>query len=268
MKRLVYVTSICRFLSLHKNFSKLFMIFFLVFASTQLHADVIVTEVSVNDGSNFIPLGDTTASIKITAWITSAGGGDKSRWRSIAYIINGTCYSASVTNRGQGTYPYTLTTAQSRDFVTRLPTGKNNVIFYASGATSGSVCSSGTYVSAPFPIEIEKEGIAFDCNTLYGTTDSGQIFRYNNPAISTARTNMYKRNTNGAETIALGPFGAENGTLTMFNWSWDWSPAGVVEYVHNYSLPVNGQFTVSRPRSSGSFRYWSGGEVNQLTGQI
>ncbi|MDR1461159.1 MAG: hypothetical protein LBI78_05890, partial [Campylobacteraceae bacterium] len=74
------------------------------------------------------------------------------------------------------------------------------------------------------------------------------------------------------ETIALGPFAKENGILTMFHWDWSSLGGGKVRYIYNGGTPNpikdgNGLFTVEFHGST-SFDYWSGGEVNQITGQI
>jgi hypothetical protein len=271
MRLTEHLTSVYR--SSFENFSKLFFIFLLMFASTQLHAYLTINAVKINGGTNVIYNNDRPT-IEVTTTVTGDGPSSSyKRWWSTAYIIDGdpsSCKYINSPDRGvaQWTIADIASNSEKDKFIESLPVGKHNVTFKASG--SANACTAAD-ASPGYTIEVERICtsalcIPFDCNTLYGATNTGQIYKFNNPSTGTARTDLYKRGGGDAETIALGPFAKEDGTLTMFNYSWAWN-SGAVEYTHNNSIPISGGFTVVRPDAP-AYNYWSGGEVNQITGQI
>jgi hypothetical protein len=275
-------------------FSKLFFVFLLMFASAQLHAALQINSVTVN-GGNPIPTGSTSTTIAISTTITGGSSGATRRWWSTAYSINGDCYGVntddySVSSTGSVNTPpiVSFNTAQSRDFIERLPVGVTDVQFWASGTLSGDACAAPVAERSPnYTVRVEKvcsgSGcLVLDCDTLYGASDISHVYKFNNPAVSTAQTALYRLNDSYAETIAVGPFAKESGKMTMFNWDWNWDN-GDIRYIHNGSsvnsdvtsvtTSIDGTFRIARPNNSAEgygahYDYWSGGEVNQITGQI
>ena len=90
----------------------------------------------------------------------------------------------------------------------------------------------------------------------------------------------------GLNTIAAGPFGEENGTMTMFHWHHgpltetstssnfiSFIKAGesrvtfLRAYLQDLGLPYNFP-DKPNPGISTDYNYWSGGEINQMTGEI
>ncbi|MFV0482013.1 MAG: SdrD B-like domain-containing protein [Campylobacteraceae bacterium] len=128
-----------------------------------------------------------------------------------------------------------------------------------------------------FSTNLNAANVVFDCNTLYGANDYGRVYKFLSPTVNTKSEALFYANavtSNSWSTIALGPFGEENGTLTMFGTSWSWSTAGRIRYVANNSIAQYSSgaqnfayFTMPRPAAT-PYDYYSGGEVNQLTGQI
>ncbi|MDR2174159.1 MAG: DUF5979 domain-containing protein [Burkholderiales bacterium] len=125
----------------------------------------------------------------------------------------------------------------------------------------------------------------YDCNTLYSanTTD---VFRFNDPAVSAATTQMYRiagGGTEPASTIALGyRYGMsanripldQNGNedpnqkLIVYHWYWGQNADTI-----NVREVESGSSTVTTKQMPGNrlpsaSRYWSGGEVDQRTGRI
>ncbi|MHC5226393.1 invasin domain 3-containing protein, partial [Ignatzschineria sp. LJL83] len=109
----------------------------------------------------------------------------------------------------------------------------------------------------------------FSCNTLYGSgSGTRPIFTADHTwqgggDIPTQAIYTLAGSTTGgyAGTIALGPAGSADGKMTMFSWRWNRSdPTVAVQEGDTQVYKLN----PDPPTGSG----WSGGEVNQLTGEI
>ena len=110
----------------------------------------------------------------------------------------------------------------------------------------------------------------YSCNVLYGAPDgAGQnIYEVDvqgsngstvlTSALMRAAANQYN------STIALGPAGSVNGTKTMF--FWPYAGAGRTTAVQEGNSLVY-ELSPARPSAANGYN-WSGGEVNQMTGEI
>ncbi|QIQ22228.1 invasin domain 3-containing protein [Zophobihabitans entericus] len=140
-------------------------------------------------------------------------------------------------------------------------------IFLTMGASSPVYALNTTIVQSP---------VAFDCKTLYassnGTGTSGSV--YSVDLNTGAATRLYYP-TSGTgytadpvSTIALGRPGGKNSgnSLTMYHWSWaaGWKLTQIAE---GETEIVESPYNQPAPGSS-AYNYWSGGEVNQKTGEI
>lgn len=141
----------------------------------------------------------------------------------------------------------------------------------------------GTANAADVPLTLlnGSSSTSFSCNTLYAAeagepTSRARVFSVD---ISSANgstvpiTPLYRPTSNsyGGEpfsTIALGPNGP-GGALTMFHWYWGtWGSSHQVTVVSKGA--TSGTALTPRPPTpgTGSYNYWSGGEVRQSTGEI
>ncbi|MDR0579994.1 MAG: hypothetical protein LBG21_05270 [Campylobacteraceae bacterium] len=116
----------------------------------------------------------------------------------------------------------------------------------------------------------------FDCNSLYYVQDDSDVFKVYNlvPGVQTTITSKKQYNLDvkseyggfsgrHPDTIALGP--NSNGVLTMYQWDYV-TFTREIDYVHkNQASKIAKAF--SFPEFV-NFRGWSGGEVNQKTGEI
>ncbi|MDR1976412.1 MAG: hypothetical protein LBQ18_05420 [Campylobacteraceae bacterium] len=139
-----------------------------------------------------------------------------------------------------------------------------------------------------------KVNFDYDCNSLYiglynGLVDKATI----NPTTGaiTAMNSIYTISGDSylisATTIALGPYDNADGPLTMYHWGWNniWNSLGAhIQYFQKNqtkrdaiyvatgttSKPTNSQAEeFPPPRVVNSLRnYWSGGEVNQKSGEL
>jgi hypothetical protein len=220
---------------------------------------LIINNVSINGGSNIVTTGSISSNIAINATIK------RGTWSSTAYIINGTCYNVDTANHGTSNPSYVNTfstgaNSQSADFVNRLPMGKSNVTFIAS-TSSNQPCTQAntTDESLPFTIEVEKRGL-FNCDTLYMVTDDGGLFSFNDPT-QNGNVGSVLMDLGGDDTIALGPWGNESGTLTLHHWGY--FEDRTIQYIGD----TIGSYTIlgSTSNTGGS---WSGGEANQMSGEV
>ncbi|MDR1976414.1 MAG: hypothetical protein LBQ18_05430 [Campylobacteraceae bacterium] len=137
----------------------------------------------------------------------------------------------------------------------------------------------------------------YDCNSLYfGMYESVAVDKATiNPitgdisSISRMYTISGPTGLSATTTLALGPYGSPDGVLTMYHWYWGdiWSSTALRglhpfytqrnqasrEAIYVATGTVNSATTAAQadviPRpTSNAYRYWSGGEVNQKTGEI
>ncbi|MDR3178190.1 MAG: hypothetical protein LBT96_04320 [Campylobacteraceae bacterium] len=247
--------------SLHKNFSKLLFVFLSIFASVQLHADLIINWAGV-DGGNSIPLGTNYRNVKFSINVRSETG---TGWWSTAYRLdNGTCYNDPFSGSDRASVPQssvtnTFDSDKIKELLEKLPSGKHNITFVVS-SDWWEPCTQGTR-SQRFTIQITKEGYTFDCNKLYMVRDNGDFYSFNNPTVD-AVVGSRLLDLKGKDTIAIGPWGREDGGMTLHYW--DWLEKSNIDYT--FTGVRDGGYTISAPEAS--HNYWSGGEANQMTGEV
>lgn len=108
----------------------------------------------------------------------------------------------------------------------------------------------------------------FSCDRLYvGREVFGEVAEVNVSSGSPVTKTMYRiqgsgLTANAMSTLALGKM---NDKLTMFGWQWNGNAISYIQqgektaYKLNHTPPLPG---------AGGYNYWSGGEVNQKTGEI
>jgi hypothetical protein len=214
----------------------------------------VINNVSIND-DNTVTVGSVSANIVINATIS------RGTWYSTAYIIDGICYDVNTDDYSSSSKPRinTFSTSQSTAFVERLPMGKSNVTFFASTSWFDPCKIDEADESLPFTIEVEKQRL-FTCDKLYMVRDNGDFYAFNDPTQS-AVVGSVLMDLEGDDTIALGPWGNESGPLTLHYWAYTGDRD--IKYLGDSV----GEYTIlgSEGTSSGS---WSGGEVNQMTGEV
>jgi hypothetical protein len=104
---------------------------------------------------------------------------------------------------------------------------------------------------------------AFQPNSLYAAADGALgVYRIDNLSGTPSPTLLYRGGTGNFSTMAVGRW---NGNLVAYHWDWDGTGVNVVRVTAGTTATE--QFTVSRPGTA-AYNYWSGGEVNQQTGEI
>ncbi|MDR1461164.1 MAG: hypothetical protein LBI78_05915 [Campylobacteraceae bacterium] len=140
-----------------------------------------------------------------------------------------------------------------------------------------AICSFGKDATAKATIEsLGDSKLNFDCNSLYYVQDNSNVFKVYGliPGVQTTLSAKKQYNLNvrseyggwsgrDPDTIALGP--NERGVLTMYQWDYV-THSKEIEYISkNQASTTANAFSFSEFIN---FRGWSGGEVNQKTGEI
>jgi hypothetical protein len=102
-------------------------------------------------------------------------------------------------------------------------------------------------------------------STLYAIDINGVVYAINNPSTNSP-THTRIMDVGSQTTMAIGPdiIGGDMNSLVAYFWTWDWGGGGTVTRVTS----TNARTTFTVPRPNSAYNYWSGGEVNQQTGEI
>ncbi|MDR2342849.1 MAG: hypothetical protein LBD84_07420 [Campylobacteraceae bacterium] len=291
MKPLIYLTNIHRFFSSCEKFSKLFFVFLLVFASTQLHAYLSINDVRINDGSGHkdIIYDDEHPNITVIATLTNDGPSYAyKRWWSTAYIVDGDPSSCKVINNsdkglsGFQTMQHTIdditygSNSEKDAFLASLPMGKHKVTFKVSGSINACTAED---ASPGFTITVERRCVSkckfFDCQHLYIGGNIGRNPNYAEVTVTGTATftgtEFSTGNENNNPTLAIGPY---KGNITLYWWDYDMRTLGTgigskspIYYIQNGSVT-----SAPIPQNPSSFEFktdrLSGGTANQKTGEI
>ncbi|MDR0541602.1 MAG: hypothetical protein LBH19_05245, partial [Dysgonamonadaceae bacterium] len=108
---------------------------------------------------------------------------------------------------------------------------------------------------------------------LYWMLGAGsELYVYDNISSGVAYSSVWKNTDFTGNTLAIGPYypsgtwGVGNAVLVAYFWNWDNTGVKITRVIPNPTGAATiQQFTVPRPSATVS---WSGGEVNQITGEI
>ncbi|MDR1976024.1 MAG: hypothetical protein LBQ18_03435, partial [Campylobacteraceae bacterium] len=111
---------------------------------------------------------------------------------------------------------------------------------------------------------------AWQCDKLYSVEDSGDVWALGGFTDGSKSYSERKEGANfdGRDTIALGPYNAPTGSLTMIAWDYPLTDTAFTMGTYSHSGQRNPSYQTNGPAKSGTGSGWPGGEINKLTGEL